>query len=672
MEGWETTGIWVIYLTPKTGKKRAKLGYFRGFLASTFFLFYCTVMLLDGNPLRVWNLAQVQQKLGIVPPGGIPPHATTHQDGGTDEINVSGLTGLLASPQTPIAHKTSHEDGGSDEISVLGLSGLLADPQTPTVHDIITLHNGFPGGTTNFLRADGSFAAPSSSGSVVYAATATVFISKWGLDANGGLSIHTPKLTIGSAVTAAATLIGAGATRVLIHVLDGGVYTEDVVLDDNMVLFIPGGTLVGIITLDPGAEAHVDQHFAAVDSTVMVESLVTTGAASHYSSRLMDGRGTGGTLTNVDLIRNSTSGRVLFTKVGQAFIPQGGIGVRDATAGGGFGHVHFIFGDLYLAGNNAQGMRSNNATTNLIGYIDHILEFGTPTGTVGIDIRDSGAIVKLTISEIIADEVWNISAGDLHIVCPKLTGTRTGTPVVLIDGSVLAHAISHQNGGTDEINVAGLSGVLADPQTPATHATSHQNGGTDEISVTGLSGLLADAQTPVIHDIITLHNGFPGGTTNFLRADGSFATPPDTTGITQLTGEVTAGPGSGSQGATIANDAVTNAKLANMAANSIKGNNTGGSADPLDLTATQMTAMLNLFTSLLQGLVPASGGGTSNFLRADGTWTAPTAAAADLDKPETGSITVATAKYHITGVRHASTSTQRITVAGTGRMRILN
>ncbi len=40
-----------------------------------------------------------------------------------------------------------------------------------------------------------------------------------------------------------------------------------------------------------------------------------------------------------------------------------------------------------------------------------------------------------------------------------------------------AHATSHQNGGTDEISVAGLSGVLADPQTPATH--SHTLSGAD-------------------------------------------------------------------------------------------------------------------------------------------------------------------------------------------------
>lgn len=67
---------------------------------------------------------------------------------------------------------------------------------------------------------------------------------------------------------------------------------------------------------------------------------------------------------------------------------------------------------------------------------------------------------------------------------------------------------------------------------------------------------------------------------------------------------------------------ITNALLAQMPANTLKGNNTAGLANAADLTVTQATAMLNLFTSLLQGLVPASGGGTTNFLRADGAFTA--------------------------------------------------
>ena len=120
-----------------------------------------------------------------------------------------------------------------------------------------------------------------------------------------------------------------------------------------------------------------------------------------------------------------------------------------------------------------------------------------------------------------------------------------------------AHAGTHQNGGGDEVSVAGLSGLLADGQTPLAHAAdhlaggadpidaataaargtielatqaevdagadavravtpatlaatsltlppdlhaaAHQNGGGDEVSVAGLSGLLADGQTPLAH-----------------------------------------------------------------------------------------------------------------------------------------------------------------------------
>lgn len=73
----------------------------------------------------------------------------------------------------------------------------------------------------------------------------------------------------------------------------------------------------------------------------------------------------------------------------------------------------------------------------------------------------------------------------------------------------------------------------------------------------------------------------------------------------------------------IANNAVTNAKAAQMATLTLKGNNTGGASNPLDLTVAQVNAILPVFTSLLNGLVPLSGGGTTNFLRADGTFAAP-------------------------------------------------
>jgi hypothetical protein len=75
---------------------------------------------------------------------------------------------------------------------------------------------------------------------------------------------------------------------------------------------------------------------------------------------------------------------------------------------------------------------------------------------------------------------------------------------------------------------------------------------------------------------------------------------------------------------TVGDGDVTNAKLADMAQDTIKGRASGaGTGAPVDLTATQATAILNEFTDALKGLVPASGGGTATFLRADGQFATP-------------------------------------------------
>ena len=89
-----------------------------------------------------------------------------------------------------------------------------------------------------------------------------------------------------------------------------------------------------------------------------------------------------------------------------------------------------------------------------------------------------------------------------------------------------------------------------------------------------------------------------------------------------LTSDVT-GSGTGSFATTIASGVVSNAKLANVATSTIKGRVTAGTGSPEDLTGTQATTLLDAFTSSLKGLAPASGGGTTNFLRADGTWASP-------------------------------------------------
>jgi hypothetical protein len=64
-----------------------------------------------------------------------------------------------------------------------------------------------------------------------------------------------------------------------------------------------------------------------------------------------------------------------------------------------------------------------------------------------------------------------------------------------------------------------------------------------------------------------------------------------------LTGDVTASAGSNST--TIANDAVTNAKLANMATATIKGRTTAGTGDPEDLTPAQARTVIGASPALV-------------------------------------------------------------------------
>ena len=130
--------------------------------------------------------------VGDLPAAAPASHASTHENGGGDEISVAGLSGALADPQTPsshasthepggsdtmtvdaiaatgslrtlgtgaqqacagndarlsdartpTSHASSHENGGGDEISVAGLSGTLADPQTPSSHASSHQHGG--------------------------------------------------------------------------------------------------------------------------------------------------------------------------------------------------------------------------------------------------------------------------------------------------------------------------------------------------------------------------------------------------------------------------------------------------------------------------------------------------------------------------------------------------
>jgi hypothetical protein len=125
------------------------------------------------------------------------------------------------------------------------------------------------------------------------------------------------------------------------------------------------------------------------------------------------------------------------------------------------------------------------------------------------------------------------------------------------------------------------------------------------------------------------------GTGTFNYNTSGTVTVPNQTGNVLISGNasIVAADVSGSA-------ALTNAQQATMANNTVKGNVSGGAATPSDLSATQVTALLNSFVGDsgaggTKGAVPAPAAGDAaagKFLKSDGTWTVP-AGAGDVTGP---------------------------------------
>jgi hypothetical protein len=116
----------------------------------------------------------------------------------------------------------------------------------------------------------------------------------------------------------------------------------------------------------------------------------------------------------------------------------------------------------------------------------------------------------------------------------------------------------------------------------------------------------------------------PTSTTNVYTLPSVFGTFDLTSNTATLTNKTISAASNTISGLTNSNlsgsAGITNANLATMANLNVKGNFSGSITTPSDVSMTTLTANLNVFTSTLQGSVPASGGGALNFLRADGGW----------------------------------------------------
>lgn len=252
----------------------------------------------------------------------------------------------------------------------------------------------------------------------------TVFVSKAGDDDNSGMSNNTPKLTITAALVRASEMLSESASSVRIYVQGAGVYTESFTVPANVILSAEAATVVGAIELQTGARVILYRHVASAGNQTM---LLKTGASGGwYTTFISDGRGLSGDLTGVTNTKSDTDNSILFVDAALMFVSASGSGIEDSASG--FGHNHFNVKDLYLAGNAAEGIRFVGGQSDGVGYIDHILNIGSPTDTVGIRIGNN-SIGRVIACEIVADTAYNIASpnGELYLICPRVVGTTTGT-----------------------------------------------------------------------------------------------------------------------------------------------------------------------------------------------------------------------------------------------------
>ena len=225
-----------------------------------------------------------------------------------------------------------------------------------------------------------------------------------------------------------------------------------------------------------------------------------------------------------------------------------------------------------------------------------------------------------TLSTIVKrDGSGNFSAGTVSANYNRKDVTGAASLNVLKSGDTMSGGLTLSAGaltlpsngliaGTNQLVIANGKTIIGSTSDDATSSILQINGtGSSFSAITVPRDTTANRPTVPTNGMIRYNtNSFAF---EFYQAGAWVTYGAAGAGITALTGDITAS-GSGSVTGTIATNAVTNAKAAQMSASTLKGNNTVSTANASDLTVAQVNALLGDITGL-SGDVTATGTGGS-------------------------------------------------------------
>jgi hypothetical protein len=355
----------------------------------------------------------------------------------TGDVTATGPGTVAATISNNAVTNAKLADMAQARFKLRAAGAGTGDPIDGTPNEASTI---LDGATDPFLRTSALPPIPTLTPN-----TNVVYVSKVGNDANSGLTVALPKLTINAALTAAGALSAPRA----VAVLDGAEYTEDLTIS-VIPVFAPMATLVGRAILSANAMLVVKNHYPATEGSIAVDADNATGYAYYICADKLDARGKLGTFTACDAVRNIYNGMVLHVKCPVIIGSQTAVTAANNTTG----HIHLDVSDVYCTGSGGVGLYAYDVTGvggRIYGKVDHIINIAGATGSVGVWTVNANSLISITANEINTNTAYDCTFGSLYLVCPRIIGTRTGTPLL----EVSTHTLSGVNTGNETATTIG-------------------------------------------------------------------------------------------------------------------------------------------------------------------------------------------------------------------------